>query len=91
MKYVVLGLVLICFLLSSCSFNGSKNDERSTTTLLDISALRYNYNTVTEAPTLSNDQTVFDGRFSYEIKGSYSSRSDVESELKASTKLLRIC
>ena len=83
MKYVVLGLVLICFLLSSCSFNGSKNDERSTTTLLDISALRYNYNTVTEAPTLSNDQTVFDGRFSYEIKGSYSSRSDVESELRS--------
>lgn len=40
MKYVVLGLVLICFLLSSCSLNGSKNDERSTTTLLDISALR---------------------------------------------------
>lgn len=81
MKYVVLGLLLICFLLSSCSFNGSKNDERSTTTLLDISALRYN--TVTEAPTLSNDQAVFDGRFSYEIKGSYSSRSDVESELRS--------
>ena len=77
MKYVVLGLVLICFLLSSCSFNGSKNDERSTTTLLDISALRYNYNTVTEAPTLSNDQTVCDGRAYRHFIKSTKSRSSV--------------